>query len=218
MKLLAQVDMQEITGLGKMVFHQSPIRRSVFFEPIKEDEDEEAQSFLFKENYFLSFPDILFVAVYKKNFRSIGAPNFISANLYAVMTNKDCTEYGEFPFPNFFDDLSVCLDYGNFQSENPEEVCRQIIKQFWDSKFDLSSRDTLMEDQFGSLSGYSDFLDDWESKTKSLNWVPEINMLREQPDRYDPKYTHFLVMSEMFDRNLDLLNSIIQAIGSKDAR
>lgn len=189
MNLLAKMDWHD-TGSGKMVFHQPPIRRSVFFERLEG----------FRENYFLSFPDILFVVFYRNicyPFRTEDPPEFASVNLYAVLTNKEFTEFAEFPLPNFFDDLSVCLTYGQTKTATPEEACRQIIKDFWDSKFDLSVSDALLETQFRSLSDYAAFLDAWENDTKkSTQWAPKLNTLPE----HDAGYMRFLVQTEIFKK------------------
>lgn len=178
MNLIAQTTEQS-GFIREMVFHQHPMRRTVLFEV--EDCGQNAQV---ENSYFLSFPQIAYLATVRENGHNI------SAHDLHVVFMDDNGQIAEIPFPNTYEDFTVCLDPAF--ADTPLEACKKLIHSFWVTKFSSN----LLQTPVGSLildgkrcedTGYAEayckFLEEWQNKTlANPKWVPDLTMFRPEKE------------------------------------
>lgn len=149
---------------GIAIYFQPSIRRSIFVNGYSYGTGNRFTT----NNYFLSFPSILFrhhyfITTATKKLR-------VYKTSVAFVENLESEVLYKTPFLNVSSDLECCISI-NDNFENIEQLCKISIEKFWATEFNDEIRDSNQDYKLSKklLHDYAK----WELKTKSEpSWVP----------------------------------------------
>lgn len=129
-----------------------------------------------KKTYYLSFPDVLFRIGYFKNNNS-----YVFNSLYFYFADRLLLKVGYPCLPNIGYDCDVCLgdkDIVQQWTTSPDLkiFVANVINYFWKSEFNWTYTGSLLtySKYLRNSKGYIQFLTEWEQKTKTSDFVPEL--------------------------------------------
>lgn len=155
----------------------TPATRRMVHISCEEDMHDENQDHLifpaFDDNFFLSFPKVLYRIRYVKKQSKFYVP--FCNSLSIAFTNEKKKLFIPSLF-NIRDDLSVCISLPQKGFSKIEDLCKACIQTFWQSDFDDSMYDAYSD--YGANSILKDPRR-WQKKTKKdPDWVPNGRILK----------------------------------------
>jgi len=173
---------------GVLISIQKPNRRMICYEY------EDGFDFI-KENFFLSFPYVVFLIKYinKKTSPWQTKNQFVPKKLeVAFATRSKLKKLYMPPMGNISYDHEVCIDLPKTKFSNIEDMTKKVIAKFWATEFNNDITDCI--DEYADEEKDIGF-NKWQEKTKeNPKWIPTHNMLIES--RYYPSFNDFCQIGE----------------------
>lgn len=164
------------TNIQVAFYSQSPQKRLISFDPQRVSLD--------RQQYFLSFPTIVFKMTCKRSLRSVNrqgdfvldsSHNFYSMGFSIVFSDLNNERFYVPSLYNIYsDDFNICCEYPDYE-KSIEELLHKSIESFWNSSFsiDLTYNHLRYENSKRKNKKLLGDFTEWERKTKEdSNWVP----------------------------------------------